>query len=355
MLRYATDASRKLFAASNLRMDKDGRRVAAGSAGRKRSMVLTKWMLTNPENLSVERGMVFAGGHGMHYLRAGSGPELLLLHGLLGTAENWCRSMEILAPECTVYAFDALGLGESERVYGLDASLTATADRVIAFMDAVGIAAADLCGSSHGGAVAMMCAARYPQRVRSLVLHAPANPFSKIADPLIHFYRSALGKWFAHRILKLPPAMQSLALGRMYGDPERMREGDIESYMASLAVPGTVDHLLRILDGWFHDMHDLESVLNLLRFVPALLLWGTQDRAVSLDSGYTLRKYFDRSEMMVIPGAGHLPFEEVPMVFSKAVLRFLRRQQREDGTLRMREPFQNVPAPVSGPVPGRAA
>ncbi len=62
-----------------------------------------------------------------------------------------------------------------------------------------GIGQADIVGTSHGGSVALMLAALHPDRVRSLVLHAPANPFSDVADPLIRFYRTALGRWFAGR------------------------------------------------------------------------------------------------------------------------------------------------------------
>jgi pimeloyl-ACP methyl ester carboxylesterase len=310
-------------------------------------MVLTKWMLTDFEKLGAESLMTSIGGHRVHYLQAGSGPALVLLHGLVGTAAHWRRSMEILATDSTVYAMDALGAGHSERVRGLDSSLIATADRVIAFMDAAEIDKADLCGTSHGGAVAMMCAARHPERIRSLVLHAPANPFSTIADPMVHFYRTGLGKWFAHRIPKMPPQLQSLALGRMYGDATRVQEGDAEGYVASLAIPGTVGHILNIMDGWFDDMHDLESVLYQLRFIPTLLLWGTKDRAVSLESGYTLSKYLDRSEMVMIPGAGHLPFEEEPVIFSRSILRFLRKQERGES-----EPAKVVSFTV---LPGRAA
>ena len=57
----------------------------------------------------------------MHCLKAGAGPELILLHGLLGTASTWELTIPGLAEESTVYAVDALGIGESERVPGIDA------------------------------------------------------------------------------------------------------------------------------------------------------------------------------------------------------------------------------------------
>ena len=58
----------------------------------------------------------------MHCLKAGAGPELILLHGLLGTASTWELTIPRLAEESTIYAVDALGIGESERVPGIDAT-----------------------------------------------------------------------------------------------------------------------------------------------------------------------------------------------------------------------------------------
>jgi hypothetical protein len=58
-------------------------------------------------------------------------------------------------------------------------------------------------------------------------------------DPLIRFYLSGLGTWFAHRIASLPEPMQALALGRMYGDPTQLRDGSLGKYIGSLRVPGT--------------------------------------------------------------------------------------------------------------------
>lgn len=254
---------------------------------------------------------------------------MLLLHGLLGTADAWGPATQRLAASSTVYAPDALGIGGSDRVPNLDVSLTATAERLIELMDSKGIVQADIVGTSHGGSVALMLASLHPERVRSLVLHAPANPFSDVADPLIRFYRTALGRWFAGRLPTVPASVQSLALGRMYGDASRIRSGSLERYIASLRIPGTVSYLLRILDRWEMDMAALQAALPGVRRVPTLLLWGDRDRAVSLRSGERLLEYFDRASLLVIPGAGHLPHEEVPVAFAGAISSFLGGLKRE--------------------------
>jgi pimeloyl-ACP methyl ester carboxylesterase len=303
-------------------------------------MSLDAWMTALGESQDSRETEEFVHVHGarMRCLVTGSGPSLLLLHGLLGTADAWGLATQRLAASSSVFAPDALGIGGSDRVPKLDVSLSATAARLIELMDAKGIRKADVVGTSHGGSVALMLAAHYPERVRSLVLHAPANPFSDVADPLIRFYRTALGRWFAGRLPTVPAGVQSLALGRMYGDASRVRNGSLERYIASLRVAGTVSYVLSILDRWELDMATLQSALPAVRNVPALLLWGDRDRAVSLRSGERLAEYFDRAALVVIPGAGHLPHEEVPVAFAGAINGFL-------GGLNRGEPHSIVHGP----------
>ncbi len=290
-------------------------------------MALARWMLDGFGRVRIEKHWIQVDGHQMLCLKAGAGPELILLHGLLGTATTWELTIPGLAGESTIYAVDALGIGESERVPGIDATLEAQAARIVKFMDASAIRSADFLATSHGGAVALMLAARYPARVRNLLLHAPANPFSRLSDPLIRFYLSGLGTWFAHRIPHLPEPVQALALGRMYGDPRQLREGSLAKYIHSLRVPGTIAYVLSILSTWSGDMARLELALKQVRAVPTLLLWGDRDRAVSLESAQDLRRCFDRVEWVHLPGTGHLPYEECPETLTRLVNSFLARMR----------------------------
>jgi pimeloyl-ACP methyl ester carboxylesterase len=290
-------------------------------------MALARWMLDAFGHVRIERHWVQVEGHQMHCLKAGAGPELILLHGLLGTASTWELTIPKLAEESTVYAVDALGIGESERVPGIDATMEAQASRIIKFMDASAIRCADFLATSHGGSVALMLAAKYPSRVRNMVLHAPANPFCHLGDSLIRFYLSGLGAWFAHRIASLPEPMQALALGRMYGDPTQLRDSSLRKYINSLRVPGTVEYVLSMLRAWSDDMGKLKLALEHVRRFPTLLLWGDRDRAVSLESGRRLRSYFDRVEMVELPGTGHVPYEECPETLAGLANSFLVRMR----------------------------
>lgn len=255
----------------------------------------------------------------MHYQRAGAGPPLLLIHGLVGSAKNWRRNIAELARDANVHAIDLLNMGESDRVPGLDPGLGAIADRVAACMDALGIAEADIAGHSHGGAVAMMLAARHPRRVRKLILFAPANPFCNLGRQLIRFYTTRPGFWLARQIPSLPRFLKLTALGRMYGDPARIVTGTLEGYTAGLATPGTVEYVLQIVHGWYIDMSLLRSALTGLVVHPTLLIWGDRDRAVGLSSAHQLQQLLPKSRLMVIPGAGHIAFEEMPEICNQAM------------------------------------
>lgn len=264
------------------------------------------------DRVEMEEGYVTIHGARLHYHRAGAGRPLLLLHGLVGSARNWRQNIRFLAQHANVYAVDLLNMGESERIPGLDSSLEATADRVAACMDAFGLKVADIAGHSHGGAVAMMLAARHPQRVRSLVLFAPANPYCDLGRQLIAFYQTKAGMWLARQIPWLPRKLKATALSRMYGNPALVAPDALDGYTAGLHIPGTIDHVLNIVRGWSSDMRQLREVLSSLAEKPTLLIWGDRDRTVGLQSAEKLQRMLRRSSLVVLPGVGHIPFEEMP-------------------------------------------
>ena len=264
----------------------------------------------------------------MRYLRAGSGPPLILLHGLMGYSFSWRFNIPALARDFTVYAMDLLGTGFSDRPAQLDCRLCSIAERVLKFLDGVGISSFDLLGTSHGGAVAMMVAASCSRRsnlqLRKLVLVAPVNPWSPHGRRLAPFLGSPLGSTLFLRTVNHLRWTFPFWLARLYGDSRRIRDGTLEGYLAPVGIPGSFEYGLGIVRHWKSDLRILEQTIPQLAEIPTLLIWGSADAAVYVQSAELLRRHFKRCELVVYPGVGHMPYEETADQFNRTLIEFLK-------------------------------
>ncbi len=251
---------------------------------------------------------------------------LVLVHGMMSYSFAWRFNIESLSRLAPVYAPDLLNLGYSEHVRGLPADLASTADYLCRFLDRIGVASAHLLGASHGGAVATVMAARAPQRVKSLSLVAPANPWSRTSDQLIRFYQTPLGRLFAHTLPYFPLSLQRWRFGTMYGDPSRVRPGSFEGYASSWRIPGTTAHAMEVVRNWQDDMQLLEHCIGQLA-MPVLVICGDRDPVVSPASVRALAERIPHARFRVIPDGGHLPYEEFPEEFNAMVEGTLREFQ----------------------------
>ena len=224
----------------------------------------------------------------MRYLRSGSGPPLLLLHGLLGYSFSWRYAIPALAEKAMVYAVDMPGVGFSDRPADASGSLRAHAERLLRFLDGIGVRSFDLLGTSHGGAVAMMTAALAPERVRRLILVAPVNPWSAHGRRLAPFLSTAPVSWLLLRLEPLLGIIHDQLLRRLYGDPRRIRPGTLAGYSPPFNIPGTLNYGLGVVRSWNTDLTELESLLPRIANIPTLLLWGAKDTAVNPDSAERL-------------------------------------------------------------------
>jgi len=268
-------------------------------------------------------------GARMRYLRAGAGPPLILLHGLLGYSFSWRYTLPALAPYATVYAPDLLGAGFSDRPRGIDHSMRGTALRVLKFAENLKIGPFDLLGTSRGGAVAMAAAAQgggargSSPRVRRLVLVCPVNPYSPHGTWLAPFFGTDLGATLfrvaSERMSFLFPYLH----GRLYGDQSKIPAGSLEGYKAPLAIPGLFEHALSIVRTWTADLRELEALLPKLETMPTLLMWASKDPAVNASSMEPLARHFSKVQRVVFPGVGHLPYEECPAEFNRALIEFI--------------------------------
>ena len=110
---------------------------------------------------------------------------------------------------------------------------------------------------------------------------------------------------------------------RLYGDRSRIPPEALEGYKAPLAKPGLFEHALSIASTWTQDLRELEATLPKLAGIPTLLMWGSKDPAVYASSAAPLAKYFPNSKLIIFPGIGHLPYEECPEEFNRALIEFL--------------------------------
>jgi pimeloyl-ACP methyl ester carboxylesterase len=259
---------------------------------------------------------------------AGSGPAVVLVHGLSGSSTTWRESMPVLARHHTVIAPDLLGHGDSAKPRG-DYSLGAHASGVRDLMVALGVKRASIVGHSLGGGVAMQFAYQYPQRCERLVLVSSGGlgrevspllrvvslPGSEVVMPLLlssHLHRivSAIGRVLLRFGLTLT---------------ESQRES-WRSYTGLSEIGGRMAfiHTVRsVIDPLGQRVSALDR-LYLAAEIPTLIIWGTDDRVIPADHGYTAHQLMPGSRLAVVEGAGHfLPFE-APTEFLDALLPFLR-------------------------------
>jgi pimeloyl-ACP methyl ester carboxylesterase len=272
-------------------------------------------------------------GARMRYLRAGSGPPLILLHGLMGYSFSWRFTIPALSRYATVYAVDSIGTGFSDRPAGLDCSLRSGAQRLLRFAEAVGIKSFDLLGTSYGGAVAMMAASMCAQRpglhLRRLILVAPVNPWSPHGRRLAPFLGSKVGSKLFLRSVDHMRWTFPYWLARLFGDPKRIPAGTLEGYLAPVSIPGSFEYAIGIVRRWKDCLEQIDAVLPQIADVPTLLVWGSADAAVYSQSAEKLRQYFRHCDVTVFPGVGHLPYEEVPDRFNATLIEFLTRNRSE--------------------------
>jgi pimeloyl-ACP methyl ester carboxylesterase len=264
-----------------------------------------------------------ADGLQIRFWRAGSGPALVLIHGLLGYSFSWRGVIPILAHEREVFVPDMPGAGFSECRAGLDFRLIGAARRLLAFLDAAGIDSCDLVGSSYGGSTAVMLAGLVPSRIRKLVLVSPANPWSRRGTKRLALLRNAVVARLFPTLARVAHPMHRYLVRRMWGNPELVTKETLDGYIRPLVRHGVFEHAGKIVQTWHADMRDLESTLPKIAGISTLLIWGSEDRVVDLRSAEIMAQRLRGARLVLMKGAGHLPYEENPEEFGQIVREFL--------------------------------
>jgi 2-hydroxy-6-oxonona-2,4-dienedioate hydrolase/4,5:9,10-diseco-3-hydroxy-5,9,17-trioxoandrosta-1(10),2-diene-4-oate hydrolase len=205
--------------------------------------------------------------------------------------------------------------------------MRATAERVLQFVDTMGIKEFDLLGTSHGGGVAIMAAAlsveRHDSRLQRLVLVAPVNPWSPHGKRLAPFLVTPLGSVIFRNTIERWRALDYLWLRRLFYDGAKIPSDSLAGYRMPVIKNHGFRHAANILRNWTADLAALKAALPTIRDYPTLIVWGKQDRAVHFESAEPLCRNFRNVQLVAFDGVGHLPYEEAPEEFNRVLIEFL--------------------------------
>jgi pimeloyl-ACP methyl ester carboxylesterase len=266
-------------------------------------------------------------GHRVRFRTAGSGPLLVLVHGIAGSSSTWEEVAWALRHRYTVIAPDLLGHGESAKPRG-DYSLGGFANMLRDLLGALGHERATLVGHSLGGGVAMQFAYQFPERCERLVL-VSSGGLGREVHPLL---RSAL----------LPGA--GLALPWLCGEGTRsavsrvtrwlgrvgLRAGpDLEGVWQGFVSLGDADArraflatVRGILDAGGQRVSATDR-LYLAEELPTLIVWGARDPLIPVQHAYAAHQVIAGSRLEVLPQAGHFPYRDDMRRFVEVLLDFL--------------------------------
>ena len=281
---------------------------------------------TPPGSAGISSKTVTLHGREVAYLGGGSGPVLLLIHGMAGTCENWRDVLEPLARNHTVIAPDLPGHGISAGGPG-DYSLGNLAAGLRDLLFVLGHERATLVGHSLGGGVAMQFAYQFPEMVERLVLVSSGGLGLEVspvlraaalpgADLFIAATAStgqkvggAIGRGLS--AIGMKPAADVAEVARGYAslsEPARRK-----AFLATLrSVVGTEGQRVSAGDRFY-----------LAEEVPVLIVWGARDPIIPVRHGEDAHAALPGSQLEIFEGAGHLPQIEQPGRFIAVLERFL--------------------------------
>lgn len=250
---------------------------------------------------------------------AGDGPPLLLIHGFGGAAWNFDELVPLL-PGRRLLVPDLPGHGGSDPLPA--PSLAAFADVLAELLTAEGVEQTDVLGHSLGGVVGLRLAVRHPQRVRRLILAAPAGISSatRVAELTIAFVGvvqpGRLAGRRADRIAR-SPLLRRLVFGPFeVSNPDVLSERAVHGFLR-----GPTMHTDALGAGLALSADDPRRDLDRVRS-PVLILWGARDRQVPIEDGYEYARRL-RAPIRTIADCGHLLIGERPDACARAIEEFL--------------------------------
>ncbi len=276
--------------------------------------------------MQFEEWQITLHGRRVIYRIAGSGPPVVLIHGMLNSSSHWQSVAMELARDHTVIAPDLIGHGDSAAPRG-DYSLGAHAASIRDLLAAIGIDRASIVGHSLGGGVAMQFFYQFPQRVERLVLISSGG-LGREVSPMLR--TAALPGVSALLSLTIQPRV----LGALAGGGRRLRERALAGGVYLQAIARAL-RPLENADARQAFLTTLRSVIDvrgqrvsatdrlyLLESMPTMIVWGERDNTIPLVHGRRAHEAIPHSFFRTLPDAAHFPHLEDPGGLSRLLREF---------------------------------
>jgi pimeloyl-ACP methyl ester carboxylesterase len=266
-------------------------------------------------------------GHCVAYRSAGSGPVIVLVHGITSTSATWERVMPALARRFTVIAPDLLGHGGSAKPRG-DYSLGAHASGVRDLLIALGHERATFVGHSLGGGVAMQLAYQFPERCERLVLIDSGGLGSEV-----NFLLRLATLPGAELVLPLLASERVLGAGRgvsrlfgriglkVHTDVAEMARG--HASLADREARAAFVHTLRTIVDPTGQRVSANDRLYLAEEMPFLIIWGQRDSIIPVEHAHAVHRRVPTSRLEVFEDAGHFPHVDEPLRLVEVLTDFI--------------------------------
>jgi pimeloyl-ACP methyl ester carboxylesterase len=266
-------------------------------------------------------------GYRRAFVHVGSGPALLLIHGIGNSLEAWASQIEDLSRDYTVIAPDLLGHGRSDKPRA-DYSVAAYANGMRDLISVLGVDRVTIVGHSLGGGVATQFAYQFPERCERLVL-VSAGGVSRAVHPMLRAL-TAPGAEEALACLQLPGARVA---AKVLFEALRLAGSDLSRDTADVMLmfdalrDGFSRKAFRRTLGAVVDLHgQVVTMLDrcyLTQGMPTLLVWGKRDAIIPYEHGLLAHAAMPGSKLVAFDEAGHFPHHNDPARFNQVLREFL--------------------------------
>ncbi len=258
-------------------------------------------------------------GYRRAFIKAGSGPAILLIHGIGDSADSWLDVIPGLASDHTVIAPDLLGHGQSDKPRA-DYSIAAYANAMRDLLAVLDIERVTVVGHSLGGGVAMQFAYQFPERCERICLISTGGVAHEVT-PLLRFASAPnadlvlplIGTPAARLLGKLTfGVLETLNTNLGLHAKQLMREFEyLPDATARLAFVRT----LRAAVDWKGQAITMLDRCYLTQGMPSLLVWGARDAVIPVAHAHKAHGAMPGSQLEVFPDVGHFPHKDEPERF----------------------------------------